>query len=451
MRRSHWILVAAVLLLAAVLRHLLLGSKSYWLDEAFSVSIASKPFATLWQRSGVVPEPHPPLYYTMLYGWVRLAGTSEAAVRLPSALISVTNVALLYALGRRLCDRRVGLTAAALLAVSPLAVWYGQEARMYAFVTTAGLLTALLLTWPSWAALPLLALTLTAGLYIDYTFIPLLVALSAIWLWRWNDLGRDPKAFFIWLCAIAIATLAYLPWLQHLLKLLTQLDRIFIFETLLALLNLPTLPPLAYVAGLLALGVAVWLGCVVVAWLLRDEARRRWLGLLIIVAFGLLLVGFALPRGFALKKLLLLGWPYGVLLVAWLLVDLGRDRLTIALIAAGLAASLLMVWLVPKDDWRGVAARLQQDVDDSAEVWIMPHWNGVPLDVYAPELPVRHGTVDELAASDSAEVWIVSERFPGQSVPATPHERWLDDTYELVEAVPFYRLELRHYAQKNGD
>ena len=88
-------------------------------------------------------------------------GSSETAVRFPSALMSLINVGLLYGLGSRLANQRVALLAAALLAVSPLNIWYAQEARMYVFIAGAALLYALLLTWDSWWALPLLTLTLT--------------------------------------------------------------------------------------------------------------------------------------------------------------------------------------------------------------------------------------------------------------------------------------------------
>ena len=41
--------------------------------------------------------------------------------------------------------------------------------------------------------------------------------------------------------------------------------------------------------------------------------------------------------------------------------------------------------------------------------------------------------------------WIVAERFPGQAIPSSPNEAWLDAQLHLVERVPYYRLEVRHY------
>jgi 4-amino-4-deoxy-L-arabinose transferase-like glycosyltransferase len=47
-----------------------------------------------------------------------------------------------FSLAARLFDRRVGLWSAALLAISPLHIWYSQEARMYVLVAALGLCSA---------------------------------------------------------------------------------------------------------------------------------------------------------------------------------------------------------------------------------------------------------------------------------------------------------------------
>lgn len=61
---------------------------------------------------------------------------------LPSALCSILGVALVWQVGRKLGGEKVGVAAAALLAVAPLDVWYAQEGRMYAAVLTASLALA---------------------------------------------------------------------------------------------------------------------------------------------------------------------------------------------------------------------------------------------------------------------------------------------------------------------
>jgi 4-amino-4-deoxy-L-arabinose transferase-like glycosyltransferase len=80
-------------------------------------------------------ENKPPLYFFVMNLWVRLAGMSETALRLPSTLFGVAAVAVIYLLGRDLFnDRTVGLIAALMLAFSRFHIAYSQEARTYSLL-----------------------------------------------------------------------------------------------------------------------------------------------------------------------------------------------------------------------------------------------------------------------------------------------------------------------------
>ena len=82
-------------------------------------------------------EANPPLFYLFEWGWTRLAGTSEFALRLPSAVFGIALVPVAWAIGRRLGGERTATALAALVAVHPLLVYYSQEARGYAAVALA--------------------------------------------------------------------------------------------------------------------------------------------------------------------------------------------------------------------------------------------------------------------------------------------------------------------------
>jgi hypothetical protein len=45
----------------------------------------------------------------------------------------------------------------------------------------------------------------------------------------------------------------------------------------------------------------------------------------------------------------------------------------------------------------------------------------------------------------AAEIWNIAERQPGTPIPNGLIESWLDENRPLLEAIPFYRLEVRHY------
>ena len=123
----------------AGLRVLNLGAESLWVDEAWSIQAASKPVDEIaaWTATDV----HPPLYYWLLHFWIAFAGPSEAGARLLSAILSTLTILALYRLAARLFEPRVGLAAAALLAVSPFHIAAAQEARMYALLALLGVLS----------------------------------------------------------------------------------------------------------------------------------------------------------------------------------------------------------------------------------------------------------------------------------------------------------------------
>ena len=129
-KKIPWLLLA-VLALAAFLRLFALGRESLWLDEAVSVG-SSK--TSLWSiaQTTVSQDVHPPLYYFLLHFWMLLFGQTEAAIRSLSACFGIASVFLIYKVGQELFDRRTGLIAGFLMAISAFAIAYSQEARPYA-------------------------------------------------------------------------------------------------------------------------------------------------------------------------------------------------------------------------------------------------------------------------------------------------------------------------------
>src|SRR5215210_7487143 len=131
--RATLIALAALTGLAALLRFSTLDLQSYWFDESVTVSLVRLDLGGMLER---IPasESTPPLYYLLAWLWSKPFGSNEAGLRSLSALLGTATVPLAYAAARELCSRRVGLTVAALAAVSPVLVWYSQEARAYALV-----------------------------------------------------------------------------------------------------------------------------------------------------------------------------------------------------------------------------------------------------------------------------------------------------------------------------
>ncbi len=131
-------IILSILILAALLRLLQLGSESLWWDEAVTVAIVRLDWGAFWKVLSHF-EANMGLYFCLLRLWVNL-GESEFVLRSLSALTGVLGVGLVYVLGKRLFDTKVGLIGAALLATNSFHIQYSQEARGYSLMV---LLTAL--------------------------------------------------------------------------------------------------------------------------------------------------------------------------------------------------------------------------------------------------------------------------------------------------------------------
>lgn len=118
------------ILLIAVLTRLPGLSRSLWLDEAYTVVVRSSQSVI-----GIVTtvEPHPPLYYLLAGGWMRLFGNSEIAIRSLSLLFGILVIIAAYLFASRLYNSEFGIYVAILFAMSTIQIQYSQTARMYIF------------------------------------------------------------------------------------------------------------------------------------------------------------------------------------------------------------------------------------------------------------------------------------------------------------------------------
>lgn len=196
---------------------------SLWLDEALSVNLASLPLGEL--SEALRHDGHPPFYYVLLHGWITLFGSGDVAVRSLSGLIGLATLPLVWILARRKGGPTLGWVAVAVVAVSPFAVRYSNETRMYSLVILLVVIGWLLVddvtergnaTVGRFVALALVG---TALLYTHYWSLWLLGALgiTSIWkVWRSNDkASRRPWIGMI--VAMVVSGIAFMPWLPVML------------------------------------------------------------------------------------------------------------------------------------------------------------------------------------------------------------------------------------------
>lgn len=153
-------LACVILAVAAALRLAALPRRWLWYDELLSANFASHgPGETLLNVLRF--DVHPPLYYLQLSLWAML-GRSDAWLMANSVFWSLVAIGLLLVLAARRYGAVVGLWAAALLALSPAALAYADQVRMYPFI--AALMILVWDTQERWLAKdrPLTALLLVA-------------------------------------------------------------------------------------------------------------------------------------------------------------------------------------------------------------------------------------------------------------------------------------------------
>ncbi|PDW01513.1 glycosyltransferase family 39 protein [Candidatus Viridilinea mediisalina] len=207
-------------LLAFGLRMYRLDYRDYWDDEIIS-TFAARPDALTILTSISDYSVHPPFYYLSLHFWMQLFADDLFTIRVFSVLTSTLCVPLIYRLGQQLANSKVGLMAAALLAISPFQIFHSQQARMYPMLTLLVLLTTLTLlsAWQrggvwrwSW-----LALLVAAGMY-THVYYPLSLLALNLWVLILTLQARqlDYRRWVPLVSAQAVGVLLFVPFLPQL-------------------------------------------------------------------------------------------------------------------------------------------------------------------------------------------------------------------------------------------
>lgn len=136
--RSHPAVILCLILALGVFLRIPNLNESLWFDELDATHIWLGNLTQTWKYS--LGGAHLPMHLYFMFFWGRLFGDSEISVRMPSMISGILSIALAYYIVLKHADKKTALLTAFFLAVSPVHIWYSQEARHY-----AGLLFFLLL------------------------------------------------------------------------------------------------------------------------------------------------------------------------------------------------------------------------------------------------------------------------------------------------------------------
>lgn len=133
--RPDLLLLGLIVLLGALLRLATIDQQSFRYDETVTALRIIQPdfFDTL----GAIPdsESAPPFYYLLAWFWSVPFGNGEVGLRTLSALFGIAAVPVAFLASSALgLNRRAALIAALFIAVSPVLIWFSQDARVYSLV-----------------------------------------------------------------------------------------------------------------------------------------------------------------------------------------------------------------------------------------------------------------------------------------------------------------------------
>ena len=213
--------IAAAVAVALALRWIGLGRESLWFDEGYTAWISSLPPGQIIQI--VKGDISPPVYYILLHYWMKVFGNSEAAMRGMSALFGTLSIPLFYLLARDILRDRAAIAVAMwLLAISPMQIWFCQEARFYEMMSLLAAVSVYCLhRWlmgrKLWAFVGLV-LSLAGALYAHNIMAFYILALDAAWLlWPSGSPLKFGRRILELAGANALAGLLYLPWVPSLM------------------------------------------------------------------------------------------------------------------------------------------------------------------------------------------------------------------------------------------
>jgi 4-amino-4-deoxy-L-arabinose transferase-like glycosyltransferase len=442
--RAGTLLLLVAILVAFATHTYLLDAKSMWIEEGLSVYRAQLDLPGILSNVILIQDvathdTHPPLFFILLHFLIGMAGSSEFVLRFLPVSWGVLLVPLLYTFATRLLGRGVGVWAAAIGALSPVYLWYSQEARSYTMLVCLTLFSSysLLRVWQS-ASRPQAGwklLALWTGAYLLSTIGSIFTHYGALFilLYQWvTVLGLAIWQRRWWLLGLlAAASLVIIPLLPFMAgRLQTGAERGFRFvgawEMARDLLNAFSLGMSVrldevFLLDLLFLLVAL-LGLVMIA-------RRRSLagvatplylvGYLVIPTLVLYVLSHVKPMYEGVRHLLIISPAYYVLLAAGLETLAHRFRyvaiVVLLFMAGGVAYSTHNLFFHPdyaKDDLRSAVNYVRSDLQPGevvvlSEPILWPLWEYY----YGPDLvwtalppyPVKAGEETKAQAAALAE------------------------------------------------
>jgi mannosyltransferase len=472
-----WVVLAVMLI--AVLSWYQIDAKSLWYDEAYTLKWVYSPVDRLLAFIRDV-EPFNGLYYLWAKAW-SLVQVGETWLRVPSAILAVASVPVMYLLTSHLAGVQAGRAAALLTAVSPFLITMAQEARSYTLVIFLVASSTLLLVraieqprWWRWLAYGVAAaLAVWAHVWVAFVVLAHGLATLVAWLdpvqrrWMVQGVSGFVIAGILVLPVILLSLFGYAlqpSWYLPISGEAVGRALVSLAGGSLAYAPLGILGALVVIAGAFVGAVMMWT---------RPVATGRWRwavavgGLVVPVVVGGLI---SVARPIFTARYLAVSLPFLLLLAAVAVASIPSRRWRTAALAGVMVLSLVGVAIryeIPKQDWRGASDLIRSEAAATDLIAVFRNHGKTPLDVYlhgaaapAPFEPTvqtipdidSFSSMDLAPDGDQRRIWLVV--FPGGS-GLTERSRnvllsGLGPTHALGERHRFHDLEVLRFDPIDG-
>lgn len=448
-----------VIFFASILRLISLN-QSLWLDEAVQVW-ASRDFSIRNLLFGYMKgDCNPPLFHLILHFWIKIFGGSEIAVRMPSVLLGIASVFLLYKIS-------TSQVSALLLATSPIHIYYSQEARMYSLACfTVLLMIWRFLIWQKEKGFQNSLILAISLVLMGFSHYLTLLILPVIWLvtkrkdWRQLIFIHLPLIFFYFL---------YLPIFSAQLRTGTAVKATFpVWGKTVGSFSFKAaaLLPVKFIIGRISMENKIIYGLisgvlVLVFWGMAiksaeykvQSAKLIFLTLFLPPILGFL-ISFWLPVFSYFRFLFVLPFFY-------LLIGLGAEKIkkknlrkavVVFLIGVNLACSFIYLFnpKFHREDWKGMVRWLHQQ--EKASVLILPQVSK-PFEYYdRGERNLLFWPRDQEKIEENDKIWLVEYALPIFDPQEAVKGKLLEQKFVLVEqksfreiVISFWRKEIYAY------
>jgi hypothetical protein len=422
-RSTHFAWAVLTLVLGAGCALRLYGlDRSLWFDEIYGTRVMLGSLHDLAVQA--LTDVHPPLYAAIMFVWIRLFSDGEIAMRVLPVLAGIGSIALTYAVGSTVTSRWTAVVAAGLVALSPVQIWYSQEARLYA-LAQFWLLLAVFAYQRSKTAqdgshwLPIYAAAIVCATFSHFYLALAAAVMAAVaalephrhsrWIVRASLAALVAMAIFV---GVKIAAQSFMLGKQYLRPFTLRELWLVLFNWYLLGNSVWRLDPYDVATSLRRYPAMLATQALAAVVFIRgfwkfNLVDRRMIGGLILATPAALLVATAFGLHYVyIERSLFFGLPFFFIAIAAGVEDLGRmTDAARGMLVVGAVVVLISFWQTrtqwnvykPHADWRSAAAYLDAEMSRSHDCCeVLAVTRALELRYYRPAAaqPVRVDAAD---------------------------------------------------------